>query len=292
MSLRTKDQETLVTGINTAPTPPSIQPARRKSTIIEQTALRGSLITTIMLVGIAILVRVGSGSFSIPLVITTATFLISTIILSTRNKWANLLVTLLEGGALYAIWTQPFVIDSLNNPKGPNGGFYHFFGVVLIVCGALLAFGCNLGATVQNFITKNRRSSPLYTLFVGLVIGLAIGAIHMGKIWPDSPAPTGLTYTNGTPTVHMTTNKFLLSSVTISKGSKLLLVDDSAEVHDLFNGTWQNNAPQVVREAGAPVVNNVQLKSDSVTIGPFSVAGTYHIFCTVHQGMVLTIIVQ
>jgi len=292
MSLRTKDQEKLGTDIDTTPSWQSQQPARRKSTAIEKTAFRSSLITTIMLIGIAILVKVGSGITSIPLVTTTITFLVCTIILAVRNNWTTLAATVLEGGALFAIWTQPFVIDSLNNPKGPDGGFYHFFGVVLIVCGALLAFGCNLGATVQNLITKNRRSSPWYTLFVGLVIGLAIGAVHMGKIWPDTPAPTGLTYTNGTPTLHMSTNKFLLSTVTISKGSKLLLVDDSAETHDLFNGTWQNSTPVVKQEVGAPLVNNVQLKSDSVAIGPFPVAGTYHIFCTVHPGMTLTIIVQ
>jgi plastocyanin len=30
----------------------------------------------------------------------------------------------------------------------------------------------------------------------------------------------------------------------------------------------------------------------SVEIGPFTTAGTYHIYCTVHQGMNLEIIVQ
>jgi plastocyanin len=71
-----------------------------------------------------------------------------------------------------------------------------------------------------------------------------------------------------------------------------MLVDDSNVVHVLFNGSWQNGAPQVVQEPGVPDVKGVQLSGNSVTVGPFTTAGTYHILCSIHRGMNLTVIVQ
>jgi plastocyanin len=86
---------------------------------------------------------------------------------------------------------------------------------------------------------------------------------------------------------------FVQSSVTVSKGSKLLLVDDGSFVHILRNGTWNaNGTPQPTTEPGAPAVNNVQVNGNSMEIGPFTTAGVYHLYCTVHQGMNLTIIVH
>jgi hypothetical protein len=80
-----------------------------------------------------------------------------------------------------------------------------------------------------------------------------------------------------------------LPSVTIPKGSMLLLVDDVAVPHILSNGSWENGAPKSAKEPGAPTVTNVQVNGNSVEIGPFTTAGTYS---TVHQGMNLTVIVQ
>ena len=70
------------------------------------------------------------------------------------------------------------------------------------------------------------------------------------------------------------------------------MVDDVAALHILANGSWQNGVAKPTNEPGAPRVNNVQVNGGSIQIGPFATAGTYHIFCEVHQGMNLTIIVQ
>jgi hypothetical protein len=67
----------------------------------------------------------------------------------------------------------------------------------------------------------------------------------------------------------------------------LLLVDDVSVLHILANGT-----AKPASEPGAPTVNNVQVNGNSIQIGPFNTAGTYHIYCTVHQGMNLTVIVM
>ena len=98
---------------------------------------------------------------------------------------------------------------------------------------------------------------------------------------------------NGTG-VHMGNTTFLQSSVTISKGSSLNLIDDVAVLHIVSNGSWLNGVAQPATEPGAPAVSNVQFNSDgqSMAIGPFNTAGTYHLYCSVHLNMNLTVIVK
>ena len=96
-----------------------------------------------------------------------------------------------------------------------------------------------------------------------------------------------------TPTVQMCGNNFVQSSITISKGQSLTLVDDASATHSIANGSWVNGSAQPKQEPGAPVVNNLQINgNDSQAIGPFTTAGTFHLYCTWHPGMNLTVIVQ
>ena len=69
-------------------------------------------------------------------------------------------------------------------------------------------------------------------------------------------------------------------------------MDDVSVTHMLANGSWQHGGPHPADEPGAPKVNNVLVNGNSVEIGPFTTVGTYHIYCTIHPGMNLTIIVQ
>jgi hypothetical protein len=90
----------------------------------------------------------------------------------------------------------------------------------------------------------------------------------------------------------MGVSTFVQSTTTISKGSKLRIIDDGPYVHVLFNGMWQNNNMHMATEPGAPTVNRLIVKGNYVDIGPFSIAGTFHIYCVVHPGMNLTVIVH
>ena len=63
-------------------------------------------------------------------------------------------------------------------------------------------------------------------------------------------------------------------------------------LHILANGTWHGTAPQPEQQPGAPMVNNLQVNGNSIEIGPFNTAGTYSIYCTVHPGMTLTVVVS
>lgn len=92
--------------------------------------------------------------------------------------------------------------------------------------------------------------------------------------------------------VHMGDNNFVQSSVTITKGSSFNLIDDTNVVHIIANGTWKNDNPTPLDEKGAPIVNVQFSGSDIHAIGPFTTAGTYHLYCTIHPGMNLTVVVK
>ncbi|GER85334.1 MAG: hypothetical protein IMW90_13290 [Thermogemmatispora sp.] len=100
--------------------------------------------------------------------------------------------------------------------------------------------------------------------------------------------------TNTGPTVKMSSTAFEVTQITIKKGQALTLVDDVAVPHLIKNGIWKGSNPDVTKEAGAPTVdlnfNGVQ--GESATTPPFTTAGTYHLLCTIHPNMQLTVIVQ
>jgi plastocyanin len=289
MSMETKKENEPAMSIETTQTRLF---ARQPLSVLGKIAFWASLVEALGGLGGTIALTIASGSPSRDLVITTVCWLASAGILATRFRWAPLVSALLGGYLLYAIFTQPYVVESLVNPKtDPQGGFGHFVGVVILCACALVAFGASVGAAVQNYRQGSRQAPRWLPAALSVVAGMVVGALLIGAI--SQPAVvTGTTYTNGVPTVHMGAGSFVQSSITISKGSKLLLVDDVASLHILANGSWQNGVAKSANEPGAPRVNNVQVSGGSTQIGPFTTAGTYHIYCEVHQGMNLTIIVQ
>lgn len=143
-------------------------------------------------------------------------------------------------------------------------------------------------------MSKNRLGFLMATLAI-----LAIGStLLVACTRPGTPvATTKKTPSSGTSgggtTVHLGQTNFLVSSITISKGSKLTLIDDASVPHIIKNGSWVNGAQQARKEPGAPAVNlTFNSSGESHDIGPFTTAGTYHIFCTIHLNMNLTIIVK
>jgi plastocyanin len=98
--------------------------------------------------------------------------------------------------------------------------------------------------------------------------------------------------TSGGPTVHMGNTTFLQSSVTLQKGDMLQLIDDASSEHIITNGSWVKGVPKPAKKAGAPTVNITFIGNDSGSIGPFTTAGTFYLYCTIHQNMNLTVVVQ
>lgn len=98
--------------------------------------------------------------------------------------------------------------------------------------------------------------------------------------------------------VHMSSSAFIPSSVTLSKGGSLKLINDTKVAHILNNGMWANigtiSELKPVTESGAPAVHNLVFETQGQTqiIGPFLSAGTFHYGDSVHFQMDLTVTVQ
>ena len=223
------------------------------------------------------------------LLIVTASLFVFAGLVATGWRWIPLLAAIMSAVMLFQISRQPFVNLHLTHPQ--SGGFVAFVFDVLIIGFLVVVLGASTGAVVQNYRQADRRAPRWLTPALTGVAGVVIGAILIGAISPSTTTPT-ISAASGEPTVHMGASSFLQSSVTVPKGSKLLLVDNGSFLHILANGSWQNGTPKPANEAGAPTVNNVQVTGGSIEVGPFNTAGTYHIYCTVHPGMELTVIVQ
>lgn len=136
----------------------------------------------------------------------------------------------------------------------------------------------------------------LATIFASLALGSILLAACTR---PGTPAVTsaGSTPTSssgggaGSTTAQMGLTNFLQSSITIPKGSMLTLVDTVSVAHIIENGSWSGTTQKPAKEAGAPTVNATFKGNDTQKVGPFNTAGTYHLFCTIHPGMNLTVIV-
>lgn len=231
------------------------------------------------------------------LLIVTVCLVVGAGLATLRFRWMPLLITLLSGLFLYQLLRAPFVLYHLTNPKG--NGFFFFVMDVLLIAFTLITAGASIGAATQNAHQREQPASsfqsPALTGLASGVAGMLVGALLIAAIaqpGQSGAVSPGTTSPNGIPTVHMSAANFTQSSITLSKGSKLLLVDDVAVTHILANGSWQHGTATPAHEPGAPKVSNVQVNDNSTEIGPFTIAGTYHLYCTIHQEMNLTIIVQ
>ncbi|GAC1389288.1 MAG: hypothetical protein NVS4B11_32260 [Ktedonobacteraceae bacterium] len=176
----------------------------------------------------------------------------------------------------------------------PNQAAFFIVALLMYTLGAV-AVGAGISATIQNYRSQERHVPhwlvPSLTTLAGFLVGAVFVALLAQNV-SAAPETTGGTTTNGTVTVHMGVNTFSPAIITIQKGSKLLLVDDGSFLDILANGEWANNTEHHVSEPNAPIVNNAQVNENSTEIGPFSIAGTYHIYCTVHLNMNLTVVVK
>ncbi len=94
--------------------------------------------------------------------------------------------------------------------------------------------------------------------------------------------------------VHMAIRRFIPAVVTISQGSSIRLIDDTAAPQVINNGMWVDGTPLRAVEPGAPVVSHLFFNAAGQrrVIGPFNTSGTFHLYCTIRLGMNLMVIVQ
>jgi len=265
--------------------------SRQPPSILSRIAFSSFLFIALGAIGGTVALTLGTGAPSRDIVTLMIGEILCTILIATRVRWMQVIAFPISVYLFYLVLTEPFVLESLTDPKGPHGGMGAFIGEMVILADTIIALVVTGGIVLQNYRGTSRKAPRWLPSLLCGALGLVIGASYIAGLEQPYSAPT-LTYTNGVPTLHLSAGNFALSSITIAKGSKLLLVDDTTSQHVLANGTWQQNTPLQKREPGAPLVNNLSLSGNSATIGPFVTAGTYHILCLIHHGMNLTINVQ
>ena len=173
-----------------------------------------------------------------------------------------------------------------------------FFGILIVqfAC-ALTALVGGVAATIQYAQDGERSERPtpgFLSPFLSGAVGLTVGMLLLAGIVSANPPSTAAnTTTNGMPTVHIAGSTFLTNVVLVPKGESLLLVEDDSVEHIIQNGIWTpSGLPLPHIEPGAPIVHSLDLKGGSAEVGPFTTAGVFHLYCTIHQGMSLTVVVQ
>jgi plastocyanin len=214
-------------------------------------------------------------------------------LVATRWRWTPALGAILVLLISTLFFSQPLLQYYLTHPAYRPAFF--FTGVLILAC-AFVAVVAGLSATLQNYrIHGAVRPTPSWLRPLLLVLcGVVIGMSLVGLLVAANPqASSANSTTNSEPTVHMGADNFVQNVVLVPKGSKLLLVNDTNVEHNLQNGSWTSSGTVVTTaEPGAPVLHNVDSKGGSLEIGPFNSAGTFHIHCTIHPGMNLTIVVH
>ena len=94
------------------------------------------------------------------------------------------------------------------------------------------------------------------------------------------------------PVVKMGSSNFIDTTITLKKGETINLVATTSAPHVIANGIWDGSTAKPATETGAPKVNNLNFAgNDSKSIGPFTTAGTFKLYCTIHPGMNLVVTV-
>ena len=240
----------------------------------------GLLLLTILL---------SANTIILPLLIITIVLVVIAGIVATGIRWTPLLATFMGLGTLIGgVFTQQYFVYHLAHPAE----VLPFILCLLICVFAVIAICTGIGATVQNYRDSTRRAPHWLPLPLTALGGFVLGTLLVALLVQATPTVSSAATTTGEATVHMGISTFAQASITVAKGGKLKLVDDGSFLHIISNGTWEGNTPYPASEAGAPSVQNVQVNGNTVEIGPFNVVGTFHIYCTVHPGMNLTVIVQ
>lgn len=238
------------------------------------------------------------------LLYTTIIILLVVGFIATGVRWAPALGSLLCS-MFFAVFlfASSFPLYHLSHPKDAYGIgdnlktflSYVMFVVILVLFWCMIAtIASGITAVVLNYLSAERKKprwfNTVFTLFIGILLGgVLLGALSNPTTTDSTPSING-----GAPVVHLGLSSFSQSSITISKGATLQLIVDGTFHHKISFGTWSLGQPAPESLPGEPVMKtwDIEASGASTTIGPFTTAGTYHLFCSIHTGMMLTIIVQ
>jgi len=159
--------------------------------------------------------------------------------------------------------------DKMLRPIVMFSGFLVVLTTCLVICGASVSELSSTASATTNQVHMKDTGNP----------------DSQKKQIADKSVPTNQ--------VHMKDTDFTQHTITIKKGEPLILIDDTPALHVIANGSWDASGNMVQNvEAGAPKVSIVVTGDSRQSIGPFTIAGTFHLYCSVHPHMNLTVIVE
>ncbi|HLZ62263.1 MAG TPA: multicopper oxidase domain-containing protein [Ktedonosporobacter sp.] len=148
------------------------------------------LITAILGAAGSIALHIFAGG-SIDADVATTVALLATILVWTRIRWLQALGAV--GGAIliYLFLTQPFVIESLAQPRAdPNGGFYHFVGQLVPIALTCIGLAATIAAVLQNYRSIARKTPRWFPVVSSAVGGMVAGSVFIGALAPGPVIPT------------------------------------------------------------------------------------------------------
>lgn len=255
-----------------------------------------SALDAVMLVGLAAVVLGNVVTLLIeqaiipPVLIATIAYAICAVVVATGWRWAMVLPLVLCSLGIVGDFTSGFPQYSLTHPSANYVAFVLFVIEYPLLIMVIAAAGLKLAQTLRH---EPPHAPAWMRPALGALGGLMLGALLIGVLAQPASAGGAPGAQAGTKTVHLVAASFSPDIVALHKGDTLTLVDDAPIPHTITNGTWSaDNTPVPGVEPGAPIIKNVQLDNNTVTVGPFTTPGTYHIYCSIHPGMALTIIVE
>jgi len=211
-------------------------------------------------------------------------------LLATRWRFAPLPAALVSLLTATFLLLQPHDLYVLTHVQP------EFIVFVPMIALGLVAGVAGVWATVVNYRGGDEeRRSPRFlgsflTGLAGLVVGMIVVALLVGAMPQTGAASIG---PNGEPAVHMTPTTFAPSVALVPTGSSLLIMAESSAKHILDYGRWDaHGTPHPLVEIGAPPLHDMVMTGGSMELGPFTTPGVYHIYCTIHQSMNLTLVVE
>ena len=204
-------------------------------------------------------------------------------------RWAMTIPLILSVLLIVGPLTSGFPQYALSHPtdRVPFATLAMQYGMLILCVGVCVAL------FVQAFRGAAGQAPRWMTPAITGLVGITLGALLIGAIAQPAGASGVASTTAGTETVHLAAATFAPNIIALHTGETLTVVGDSPTPHILANGSWSaSNQQKPGAEAGAPAIHNVMVNNNTVVLGPFTAAGTYHIFCLVHPGMNLTILVQ
>src|SRR5260221_5065961 len=161
---------------------------RQPLSTLGKIAFRGFLVATIAATGGAIALTLFAGG-SRAIDIFAASLWAATILIVTGIRWLQVIAAVVGVSILYQFFTQPFVIESLANPKDASiGGYGHFIGDVVPMGLLIIAFVASVGTVLQNYHLLSRKNPGWFRPFLSTVTGIVVGALFIGALAP-TPAP-------------------------------------------------------------------------------------------------------